>query len=204
MESPFQALHPDVARWCAERLGEPTPPQRDAVPLGLERRNLLICSPTGTGKTLAAFLPVISRLAELRDRDELFARTYALYVSPLRALGYDVEHNLRRPMREMGLLERPNTERARVRRGRIREKFVRTGVRTGDTPKEERRLMLSRPPHILVTTPESLAVMLGDGELPAQVCACWKRSSSTKCTRLPEISADRNSRFCLNRSNVFR
>lgn len=161
MESPFQALHPDVARWCAERLGEPTPPQRDAVPLGLERRNLLICSPTGTGKTLAAFLPVISRLAELRDRDELFARTYALYVSPLRALGYDVEHNLRRPMREMGLLERPNTERARVRRGRIREKFARTGVRTGDTPKEERRLMLSRPPHILVTTPESLAVMLG-------------------------------------------
>ncbi len=161
MESAFSALHPDVARWCTEHLGEPTPPQRDAVPRGLERRNLLICSPTGTGKTLAAFLPVISHLADLRDRDELFARTYALYISPLRALGYDVEHNLRRPMREMQLLERPNTERAKKRRGRIREQFVRTGVRTGDTPKEERRLMLSRPPHILVTTPESLAVMLG-------------------------------------------
>src|SRR6185437_13163385 len=87
-------------------------------------------------------------------------KTFALYVSPLRALGYDVEHNLRRPMREMQLLERPNSERAKLRRGRIRERFVRTGVRTSDTPVEERRLMLSRPPHILVTTPESLAVML--------------------------------------------
>ena len=149
-----------VAAWCREHLGEPTAPQREALPLGLERRTHLICSPTGTGKTLAAFLPVMSRLAELRDRDELFARTYVLYLSPLRALGYDVEHNVRRPLREMGLLERPNSERARVRRGRIREQFVRTGVRTSDTPTEERRLMMARPPHILMTTPESLALML--------------------------------------------
>jgi ATP-dependent Lhr-like helicase len=99
-------------------------------------------------------------LARKRDDDALFARTYALYISPLRALGYDVEHNVRRPLREMELLERPHTERGRLRRGRIRERFVRTGVRTGDTPVEERRLMLSRPPHILLTTPESLAVML--------------------------------------------
>jgi len=120
----------------------------------------LICSPTGTGKTLTAFLPIFSDLAERLDRDELFARTTALYISPLRALGYDVEHNVRRPLREMGLLERPDSERDRVRRGRIRSRFVRTGVRTGDTPTAERRLMLSRPPHILLTTPESLAVML--------------------------------------------
>lgn len=160
MDPLFECLHPELAAWCKGHLPQPTVPQRAAIPPGLEKRNLLICSPTGTGKTLAAFLPVISHLAHRRDRDELFPRTYALYVSPLRALGYDVEHNLRRPMREMGLLERPNTERARVRRGRIREQYVRTGVRTGDTPKEERRLMLSRPPHILVTTPESLAVML--------------------------------------------
>jgi len=121
---------------------------------------VLICSPTGTGKTLTAFLPIFSALAERRDRDELFARTFALYVSPLRALGYDVEHNVRRPLREMGLLERPDSERDRVRRGRLRGGFVRTGVRTGDTPAFERRLMLSRPPHILMTTPESLAIML--------------------------------------------
>jgi ATP-dependent Lhr-like helicase len=156
----FERLHPDVAAWCDAHLRAPTIPQRSALPLGIEGRNVLISSPTGTGKTLAAFLPAISRLAYRRDEDKLHPRTYVLYISPLRALGYDVEHNVRRPMREMQLLERPNTERARVRRGRIREQFVRTGVRTSDTPREERRLMLSRPPHILVTTPESLAVML--------------------------------------------
>jgi len=160
MDLAFRSLHPAVAAWCDERLRVATPPQRRALPLGIARQSTLICSPTGTGKTLAAFLPVMSRLAELRDHDELFPRPYALYVSPLRALGYDVEHNVRRPLREMGLLERPNTERARMRRGRIRETHLRTGVRTGDTPLEERRLMMSRPPHILMTTPESLALML--------------------------------------------
>jgi len=160
VDDPFSMLHPAVAAWCADKLGRPTPPQEEALPLGLARRSHLICSPTGTGKTLAAFLPIMSYLAELRDGDRLFPRPYALYISPLRALGYDVEHNVRRPLREMGLLERPNSERATLRRGRIRETFVRTGVRTGDTPQEERRLMMSRPPHILMTTPESLALML--------------------------------------------
>lgn len=160
MDASFLGLHADVAAWCAANLREPTQPQREAIPLGLARKNVLVSSPTGTGKTLSAFLPSFSRLAQRRDDDELCARTYVLYVSPLRALGYDVEHNVRRPLREMGLLERPNTERSRVRRGRIRETHVRTGVRSGDTPVEERRLMLARPPHILITTPESLAVML--------------------------------------------
>jgi ATP-dependent Lhr-like helicase len=160
VDQAFARLHPAVAQWCDASLGVATPPQRDSIPLGLKGRNLLVCSPTGTGKTLAAFLPVMSRLAEKRDRDELFPRPYVLYVSPLRALGYDVEHNVRRPLRQMGLLERPNSQRPTLRRGRIRERFVRTGVRTGDTPTEERRLMLSRPPHILLTTPESLALML--------------------------------------------
>jgi ATP-dependent Lhr-like helicase len=160
VDDAFATLHPDVAAWCDTHLGTPTPPQRQSLPLAAEGRHALICSPTGTGKTLAAFLPVISRLAALRDADELLARTYCVYISPLRALGYDVEHNLRRPLREMGILERPNTERGRVRRGRIRERFVRTGVRTGDTPVEERRLMMSRPPHVLLTTPESLALMV--------------------------------------------
>ncbi len=160
MNSVFEHLHPTVGAWCDAHLGVPTPPQLEAIPLGVSRSSHLICSPTGTGKTLAAFLPVMSRLADLRDRDELFARPYVLYISPLRALGYDVEHNVRRPLREMGLLERPNSERGTKRRGRIRETFVRTGVRTGDTPIEERRLMMTRPPHILMTTPESLALML--------------------------------------------
>jgi ATP-dependent helicase Lhr and Lhr-like helicase len=160
VDGAFSTLHPHVAAWCDERLRSATPPQAQALPLAAEARHTLICSPTGTGKTLAAFLPVMSRLAALRDADELLARTYCLYVSPLRALGYDVEHNLRRPLREMGILERPNTERAKRRRGRVRETFVRTGVRTGDTPVEERRLMLARPPHVLLTTPESLALLV--------------------------------------------
>jgi len=160
VDGAFSTLHPDVAAWCDAHLGTATPPQAQALPLAAAGRNALICSPTGTGKTLAAFLPVMSRLAVLRDADELLARTYCVYVSPLRALGYDVEHNLRRPLREMGILERPNTERAKRRRGKIRERFVRTGVRTGDTPVEERRLMIARPPHVLLTTPESLALMV--------------------------------------------
>ncbi|HEY0380918.1 MAG TPA: DEAD/DEAH box helicase, partial [Candidatus Elarobacter sp.] len=160
MDGAFSTLHPHVAAWCDEHLRTATPPQAQALPLAAAARHTLICSPTGTGKTLAAFLPVMSRLAHLRDADELLARTYCLYVSPLRALGYDVEHNLRRPLREMGILERPNTERAKRRRGRVRETFVRTGVRTGDTPVEERRLMIARPPHVLLTTPESLALLV--------------------------------------------
>ena len=160
MDPAFSLLHSDVAAWCDDNLQEATPPQRQALPFGITRKNCLIASPTGTGKTLAAFLPAMSRLADLRDRDELFARTYILYISPLRALGYDVEHNVRTPLREMGLLERPNSPRGELRGGRIREMFVRTGVRTGDTPTEERRLMLARPPHILLTTPESLALMV--------------------------------------------
>jgi ATP-dependent Lhr-like helicase len=160
VDGAFSTLHPHVAAWCDEHLRTATPPQAQALPLAAAARHTLICSPTGTGKTLAAFLPVMSRLADLRDADELLARTYCLYVSPLRALGYDVEHNLRRPLREMGILERPNTERAKRRRGRVRETFVRTGVRTGDTPVEERRLMAARPPHVLLTTPESLALLV--------------------------------------------
>jgi ATP-dependent Lhr-like helicase len=156
----FSLLHPTVAAWCETHLAQPTPPQAQAIPRSRDGGAMLVCSPTGTGKTLAAFLPVMSRLADLRDADRLYPRPYCLYISPLRALGYDVEVNLRRPLREMGLLERPTSERATLRGGRIRERFVRTGVRTGDTPVEERRLMIARPPHVLITTPESLALMI--------------------------------------------
>jgi ATP-dependent Lhr-like helicase len=157
--NPFDELHPQVAQWCHSALKTPTLPQAGAIVHGMARQNHLIVSPTGTGKTLAAFLPAISRLAYLRDDDKLFPRTYIIYISPLRALGYDVEYNVRRPLREMQLLERPNSPRPELRGGRLREQVLRTAVRTGDTPTDERRLMLARPPHILLTTPESLALM---------------------------------------------
>ncbi|TAM87007.1 DEAD/DEAH box helicase [bacterium] len=158
--SVFSALHPTVASWAQQKLRCPTQPQLAAIPAILAGQTVLLASPTGTGKTLAAFLPQFSRLAERIDRDELYPRPVVLYVSPLRALGYDIEHNARRPLREMGLLERPGGERAERRRGRLRERTIRTGVRTGDTPQVERRLMMARPPHILITTPESLALMM--------------------------------------------
>lgn len=160
VSSVFSALHPTVAAWAERTLERATEPQCAAIPAIAAGCNVLIASPTGTGKTLAAFLPQFSRLARLIDDDTLHPRPLVLYVSPLRALGYDVEHNVRRPLREMGLLERPGGERAQLRRGRLRERAIRTGVRTGDTPHTERRLMMARPPHILITTPESLALML--------------------------------------------
>ena len=103
----------------------------------------------------------MSRLADSRDRDELFPR-------PLRPLRFAAcarwdttsSTTCAAPCARWDLLERPNSERGSLRRGRLRERFIRTGVRTGDTPVEERRLMLVRPPHMLLTTPESLALML--------------------------------------------
>ncbi|MDE2571262.1 MAG: DEAD/DEAH box helicase, partial [bacterium] len=160
MSTVFSELHPTVAAWAERTLERPTEPQIAALPAIAAGRNVLISSPTGTGKTLAAFLPQFSRLAERIDRDELYPRPIILYISPLRALGYDVEHNLRRPLRQMGLLEHPLAARPERRRGRLRERSIRTGVRTGDTPHSERRLMLASPPHILITTPESFALML--------------------------------------------
>jgi ATP-dependent Lhr-like helicase len=136
---------PVVRRWFQERLGEPTAPQREGWPLIREGRHVLIAAPTGTGKTLAAFLWAIDRL--LRQGPDLKDETQVLYVSPLKALGNDVRTNLQGPLDEL----------------RLRDIFlpeVRCLVRTGDTPQGERQAMVRRPPHVLVTTPESLYILL--------------------------------------------
>ena len=141
----LDAFHPAVQRWFQERLGEPTPPQRDGWPLIREGRHVLIAAPTGAGKTLAAFLSAIDIL--LRQGPYLSEETQVLYVSPLKALGNDVQKNLSAPLAEM-------TE---------RDPFlppVRVLVRTGDTSARERAAMKRKPPHILVTTPESLYILL--------------------------------------------
>ncbi len=138
-------FHPAVRKWFAARLGEPTPPQRDGWPSIREGRHTLIAAPTGSGKTLAAFLSAIDSL--VRQRPALADETQVVYVSPLRALSNDVQKNLQGPLAE-------------IRAGDPSIPEVRVLVRTGDTPSSERTSMTRRPPHILVTTPESLYLLL--------------------------------------------
>ncbi len=138
-------FHPAIQTWFKDRLGEPTPPQRDGWPAIREGLSTLIAAPTGSGKTLAAFLSAIDSL--IRQGPALADETHVLYVSPLRALSNDVQKNLQGPLSEIRALDPSVPE-------------VRVLVRTGDTPPGERTAMTRRPPHILVTTPESLYLLL--------------------------------------------
>ncbi len=138
-------FHPAVRGWFEARLGEPTPPQREGWPFIREGRHTLIAAPTGSGKTLAAFLSAIDSL--IRRGPELADETQVLYVSPLRALSNDVQKNLQGPLEE-------------IRAANPSVPEVRVLVRTGDTPSGARTAMTRRPPHILVTTPESLYLLL--------------------------------------------
>jgi ATP-dependent Lhr-like helicase len=143
--------HPLVQEWFVLRFGTPTEPQEQGWPHILEGRTTLISAPTGSGKTLAAFLACIDRLIRKGLAGELEDRTEVLYVSPLKALGNDIQKNLEIPLGE--ILQMAGE------RGLLMPE-IRTAVRTGDTLAHERRAMLKRPPHILVTTPESLYILL--------------------------------------------
>jgi ATP-dependent Lhr-like helicase len=143
--------HPLVAEWFLGRFGSPTEPQEQGWPEILAGRTTLISAPTGSGKTLAAFLICIDRLVRKALDGSLHDRTEVLYVSPLKALGNDIQKNLDGPLSEILALA--------AERGLLMPE-IRTAVRTGDTLMKERRQMLKRPPHILVTTPESLYILL--------------------------------------------
>ncbi|MEO5936253.1 MAG: DEAD/DEAH box helicase, partial [Terriglobales bacterium] len=143
--------HPIVQEWFVRKFGTPTEPQEQGWPHILARRATLISAPTGSGKTLSAFLACIDRLVRKALSGELTDVTEVLYVSPLKALGNDIQKNLEGPLAEIMQLA---SERG------ILMPAIRTAVRTGDTLAAERRLMLRRPPHILVTTPESLYILL--------------------------------------------
>ena len=149
---PLHDFHPAVSRWFSDRLGEPTAAQRrgwDAIRAG---RDALIAAPTGSGKTLAAFLISIDQL--LRESLERYAargNRGCVYVSPLKALSADIHRNLAEPRREI----RRIAEEMGLGSPRIT-----AAVRSGDTPAAERAAMLKSPPHILVTTPESLYLLL--------------------------------------------
>src|ERR1041384_7683836 len=141
----LREFHPTVAQWFTQHLGEPTAPQREGWPPIRAGRHTLIAAPTGSGKTLAAFLSAIDSL--LREGPELPDETRILYVSPLKALSNDVQKNLSEPLRQ-------------IRELNIFLPEIRVLVRTGDTPQRDRAAMSRTPPHILVTTPESLYILL--------------------------------------------
>src|SRR3954468_13636999 len=143
--------HPLLAEWFTTKFGTPTEPQELGWPHILSGRTTLISAPTGSGKTLAAFLACIDRLVRKALAGELQNRTEVVYISPLKALGNDIQKNLEVPLGE--ILQMAGE------RGLLMPQ-IRTAVRTGDTLAPERRAMLKCPPHILVTTPESLYILL--------------------------------------------
>jgi ATP-dependent Lhr-like helicase len=144
-------FHPAVTAWFDGRFPQPTPPQARAWPSIQSRRHTLIAAPTGSGKTLAAFLAAIDDLVHVAERGELTDQTHVVYVSPLKALSNDIQKNLQEPLSGIG---------AELAIRGFPEIEIRTMVRTGDTPAKERELMARRPPHIVVTTPESLYILL--------------------------------------------
>ena len=148
---PTAAFHPLVADWFSATLGEPTAPQRQAWPRIAEGRDALISAPTGSGKTLAAFLTAIDGLVREAEQGPLPQETRVVYVSPLKALSNDIHRNLETPLAGIAELA--------AERG-IELATITRSVRTGDTPAAERRKMVTAPPHILVTTPESLYLLL--------------------------------------------
>src|SRR5215213_9478926 len=142
---PLARFHPTIQRWFEDRFGEPTEPQREGWPRIRSGRHTLISAPTGTGKTIAGYLSALDSLA--RQGAALRNETEVLYISPLRALSNDVQKNLQGPLKEIAALDPELPE-------------IRVQVRTGDTPQSERAAMRRKPPHILVTTPESLYILL--------------------------------------------
>ncbi len=145
-------FHPAVADWFDSQFAAPTPAQQAAWAAIRRGRHTLVAAPTGSGKTLAAFLQAIDGLVRAGLDGTLAEQTTVLYVSPLKALSNDINLNLLAPL--TGIAE------ALKARG-LPEIELRSMVRTGDTPQSERVAMRKRPPHILVTTPESLYILLG-------------------------------------------
>ncbi|MGH9881945.1 MAG: DEAD/DEAH box helicase, partial [Pyrinomonadaceae bacterium] len=147
----LEIFHPAVARWFAKTFPSATRPQEEAWPAIKQQRNTLIAAPTGSGKTLAAFLSAIDDLVRLGVERKLDDTTHVIYVSPLKALSNDIHANLQVPLE--GIQQE-------LKAMGLSEVNIRTLVRTGDTPAAERTAMTKRPPHIVVTTPESLYILL--------------------------------------------
>ena len=152
LSRPKSLFHPAVAAWFARQFAAPTAAQAEAWPAIQAGENLLLAAPTGSGKTLAAFLAAIDDLVRRGVAGRLEDATQIVYVSPLKALSNDIQRNLEAPLAGI---------RAALREQGLPDVEIRTWVRTGDTPAAERSRALRRPPHIVVTTPESLYILLG-------------------------------------------
>src|SRR5688572_3239146 len=148
---PLGRFHPVIARWFAERLGQPTPAQQRGWEAIRQGRDTLIAAPTGSGKTLAAFLIELDELLRESLEGSPPQEVRVVYVSPLKALSADIHRNLAEPRREI--------RRLAEEMGYGAPKIT-AAMRSGDTPAAERAAMLKSPPHILVTTPESLYLLL--------------------------------------------
>ncbi|MFP4000818.1 MAG: ATP-dependent helicase [Thermoplasmata archaeon] len=144
-------FEPYVKEWFSDQFDLLTPPQKYSFDLIHENKNSLISSPTGSGKTLSAFLSILNELFLKGDEGELENKVYCLYVSPLRALGNDIQRNLKEPLEGI---------KKKAEEMDIDMPGVRSAVRTGDTSSQKRQKMLKETPHILVTTPETLGIIL--------------------------------------------
>ena len=143
----FKTLHPWVRKWFDSQFEDFTPAQKRSLIDIHKQNNILISSPTGSGKTLTAFLSVISELTTLAEKEELEDKVYCIYISPLKALDNDIEKNLDEPLNGIEKIAG-------------RKLGIRKAVRTGDTSQYQRQKMLKKPPHILITTPETLSILL--------------------------------------------
>jgi len=143
----FDILHPIVKKWFKNKFGSFCIPQKYGVMQIHKEQNILISSPTGSGKTLTAFLSILNELITLSEAGVLEDKTYAIYTSPLKALVHDVNVNLINPLKEIEELAE-------------KEFGIRIAARTGDTTASERQKMVRKVPHILITTPESLSIIL--------------------------------------------
>ena len=147
----LKSFEPIVRKWFNERFNDLTPPQAMAVPLIENKENVLVSSPTGTGKTLTAFLSILNGFFKKYKKGNFEDGVHAIYISPLKALANDIDRNLRQPLDEMMLL---------AEKLEMDVPDIKVAVRSGDTSLKERARMVRKPPHILITTPESLGLLL--------------------------------------------